>query len=953
MEHVFEPSRGAGRQWALCNLAAAVLAALTTLAVIGCAGAAAVSSPQFQDVARDLNFPAGRAIAPVELPVATGGSGTLAYSLQPEVPGLTFDPETRTLSGTPTTAGIYDMTYEARDENRGVARLQFVIVVGPSSLIGSTLSAVRAGGAEGVLRSAALPEPGGGPAVAVSGNRLLVAGGSVFLDVAPEPGASVDKLLVSYGDESFGYYEIDVPDAAPYRLVGQVPFDFDPADELTCIAVTAVDHGGAPGAADCFAVFMRHEAVGIPVASGDVQVTLSWDSAADLDLHVADPNGDEVYFGSPEVESGGVLDLEGGFPCGDPVRNEHVAWAQPATPPPGTYEVRVSYYENCGAPETDYVVSIYNHGRRTTFSGTFTGPGEDNDRGSGRVITQFEVSGDGPPAERPPTLSSTYRGSGDQVFVLNPNGEALDQTRYTLDLGSASAEVYVISTTGNYHLHPRVEFDRQAAAAKGLRTTPQAVGQPQPRPAPGGQVSPRLKWITEFNNFNDGPPVWEGLADPGRMQALQAQPAVAEGQQVSFFDLVDRVFVPATVRRVVTDGSTSVALWVADREWEATCASRGDCVTQEMVDAVAERFLRAGPNNDVYDWVTTIFGAPWGEHDVPGGDGQPLLIPAEAAGEIHVFLFDIESDGYVTGSRIVGYFTRLHQLLRQPDHPLIRHSLERLAFFMDSPFLATAEGETWEVTDRLPRAWLGTLAHEFQHMIHYYQKPVVRDAISESWLNEQASEVAEDLVADKLMVDGPRGVAYDDATAGEPGNRRGRLPDYNLYNDIQVTAWDGYLANYSINYALGAYLARNYGGAALYGDIVQSGRSGVGAVEAAVRNHGNDESFLDLLTNWGAATLLSDNTDAPAPYRYNTGAWRTSHAGGVEFRLGSINLYHYIYAPGRLARPGPYLHPLPSFNDRTQPPHSNRYTTLGRHSGTVRLRVTAESENRITVVVKE
>ena len=29
------------------------------------------------------------------------------------------------------------------------------------------------------------------------------------------------------------------------------------------------------------------------------------------------------------------------------------------------------------------------------------------------------------------------------------------------------------------------------------------------------------------------------------------------------------------------------------------------------------------------------------------------------------------------------------------------------------------------------------------------------------------------------------------------------------------------------------------------------------------------------------------------------------------------------------------------------------YTTLGRNSGTVRLRVTAESENRITVVVKE
>ena len=238
-------------------------------------------------------------------------------------------------------------------------------------------------------------------------------------------------------------------------------------------------------------------------------------------------------------------------------------------------------------------------------------------------------------------------------------------------------------------------------------------------------------------------------------------------------------------------------------------------------------------------------------------------------------------------------------------------------------------------------------------MIHFYQKPVLRTTVSETWLNEAASEVAEDLVADKMMNDGPRAVAYDDPTAGDPEIRRGRLPQYNLYNDIQVTTWDGYLANYSVVYAFGAYLARNYGGAALFSDLVQSDRAGVGAVEGAVRNQGHDESFLDLLTNWAAATLLSDNTGAPAPYRYNTGAWRTSFAGGTEFRLGSINLYNYIYAPGRLARPGPFLHPLPVFNERTQPPHSNMYTTLGRHSGTLRLSVSAEAENRITVVVKE
>ena len=535
------------------------------------------------------------------------------------------------------------------------------------------------------------------------------------------------------------------------------------------------------------------------------------------------------------------------------------------------------------------------------------------------------------------------------MFVLNPDGEVLDDTLYTLNLGDAEAGVYVIATAGNYHVEHRVEL---LAAARATRAAAQE-DQQQERRQEGFEPATMPAWITEFNNFNDGPPVWEGSAEPGRSQAVQARPAVAGGDRHLFFDVVDRVHVPATVRRVVTDGTRRVAVWVADQEWTATCRSRGDCVTQQMVDALADRFLRRGDGNDIYDWLTNVFGDPWGPHEVLAPDGSPIVIPPEAAAEIHIFLFDIENDGYPTGSRIVGYFASLHNLLRRPAPSLRQFSSERLAFFMDSPYLAFATGDTWEITDRHPSGIISTLAHEFQHMIHYYQKPVLRDAVSETWLNELASEVADDLIAENLAVEGPRGVAYDDPTAGETGNGSGRLPRYNLFNDIQLTTWDQYLANYSINYAFGAYLARNYGGAELFSRIVQSDRAGTRAIEGALRDLGHDASFVELLTNWGAANLLSDNTGAPVPYRYNAGTWTTSHVGSIEYRLGSINLYNYIYAPGRLARPGPYLHPLPSFNDGPQVPHSNRYTTLGRHTGAVRLRVSAESENRITVVVKE
>ena len=296
------------------------------------------------------------------------------------------------------------------------------------------------------------------------------------------------------------------------------------------------------------------------------------------------------------------------------------------------------------------------------------------------------------------------------------------------------------------------------------------------------------------------------------------------------------------------------------------------------------------------------------------------LIPPAAVREIHILLFDIDGDGAPNRgeSRIVGFFHGLNNYLRDdPYHPDLRASNERLMFFMDSPLLAFREGPTWEVTDYWPMRIIGTLAHEFQHMIHFYQKSILQDVVSEAWLNEMASEVAEDLVADKIRVAGPRGIFYNDPTAGEPENVQGRLPLYNHHNNIQVTRWDGRLSNYSINYALGAYLARNYDGAALFREIVQNDRAGVAAIEEALATLGHDALFADVLTDWAAANLLSDDANAPHPYRYNSGTWFTSEVGGQTFRLGSINLFNYRYEFGAgLDRyhDGPSLYSLFQFN---------------------------------------
>ena len=75
-------------------------------------------------------------IEPVTLPEATGGDGELAYELSPELPtGLTFDPATRVLSGTPTEAAeTATYTYTATDADAvdpDVATLTFDLTVLP------------------------------------------------------------------------------------------------------------------------------------------------------------------------------------------------------------------------------------------------------------------------------------------------------------------------------------------------------------------------------------------------------------------------------------------------------------------------------------------------------------------------------------------------------------------------------------------------------------------------------------------------------------------------------------------------------------------------------------------------------------------------------------------------------------------------------------------------------
>ena len=140
----------------------------------------------------------------------------------------------------------------------------------------------------------------------------------------------------------------------------------------------------------------------LEVGTGDIQVALAWDTDADVDLHVIDPGGNEIYWADRNSPTGGQLDLDSNAACaGDNVRNENITWAT-GTAPVGTYIVRVDYWSSCNVSSTNYTVLVNNGGEIDIFRGTFTGSGDGGGQGSGVDITTFERTSGPQPVAAPP-----------------------------------------------------------------------------------------------------------------------------------------------------------------------------------------------------------------------------------------------------------------------------------------------------------------------------------------------------------------------------------------------------------------------------------------------------------------------------------------------------------------------------------------------------------------------
>jgi len=235
------------------------------------------------------------------------------------------------------------------------------------------------GGATVTPQTGDPPAAGAGPTVTVTSPDTVINGGTVTVTLGGS--ASFDEIYIAV-EGLPGFFLVTLP---------------APVDTLDLLLTLAQDVGQdaftfhyAVGSSGTVGAYADVPATLVSVGTGEVQVSVSWDAESDVDLHVIDPNGDEVYYGQQTVTSGGTLDLDSNAACAiDGVKNENITWA---SAPSGTYTVRLDYFLSCEVAASDYVVTVQVKDQEPrTFTGTFTGAGDVGGEGSGIDITMFTV----------------------------------------------------------------------------------------------------------------------------------------------------------------------------------------------------------------------------------------------------------------------------------------------------------------------------------------------------------------------------------------------------------------------------------------------------------------------------------------------------------------------------------------------------------------------------------
>ncbi len=233
--------------------------------------------------------------------------------------------------------------------------------------------------------------------------------------------------------------------------------------------------------------------------------------------------------------------------------------------------------------------------------------------------------------------------------------------------------------------------------------------------------------------------------------------------------------------------------------------------------------------------------------------------------KVNIVIYDIGGDANASnGGGIVGYFYAKDyfpngtdiQKLTGKGYPVaeqvLNYSNEGKYFYVDSKYAVKDTSMVYS-----------TLAHEFQHMVHWNQKSMKQELESGTGFNEMLSMLCEDLLQSYLKLD-------------DDDSPKARLPLFEkCYPDVGLEYRDSSsyltLLSYADNYAFGAWLARNFGGASLVKELSTNAYVDAKSIEAATGKS------IEYLLKWYTVSCVDKNSDRLSPgYSFNKSAGELS-----------------------------------------------------------------------------
>ena len=262
--------------------------------------------------------------------------------------------------------------------------------------------------------------------------------------------------------------------------------------------------------------------------------------------------------------------------------------------------------------------------------------------------------------------------------------------------------------------------------------------------------------------------------------ASQELGPIEVGTQLAFYVPTEFVLKSATCRYK----GTHCYIFVEESQWDIIAAQPD----VDKLGALFDAATPAEPERGIFEIAVDAFGEPADE------DGDP---------RIFILILDLPSN-------IVGYFDGGLYERAQPE-------LRRDTIYLDAFELFS--------NARLAHA---TLAHEFQHLIHWG-----RDSDEERWIDEGLSGYAEELV-------------------GFPEADPSMVPSFLADPSINLTHWVFDSANYGKTYLFASFLAERYG-AGLIRQIVAEPRNGILGIDDAFKNQNWVENYASVWRLWIAA----------------------------------------------------------------------------------------------------